>query len=75
MSSRRAAAIGALLFGFGGLALATVEAVQEFPRGLIALALLFVGACVGWYGLLRTGPLRVPRLCCSAHSDSAARLP
>ena len=38
MSARRTAAIGALLLGFGGLALAVVVAVQEFPRGLIALA-------------------------------------
>ena len=39
MSARRVAAIGALLLGLGGLALAVVVAVQEFPRGLIALAL------------------------------------
>jgi hypothetical protein len=37
-SARRVAAIGALLLGFGGFGLAVVIAVQEFPRGLIALA-------------------------------------
>lgn len=59
MSGRRAAAIGALLFGFGGIALALVEAVQEFPRGLIALACLIVASSAAWYGLLRTGALRM----------------
>lgn len=38
MSGRRLAAIGALLLGFAGLAVAVTEAVQEFPRGLVALA-------------------------------------
>jgi diacylglycerol kinase family enzyme len=59
MSSRRAAAIGALLFGVGGLALAVVEAVEEFPRGLIALACVVIAASAAWYGLLRTGVLCV----------------
>ena len=51
-------AIGALVLGTGGLALAAIEAVQEFPRGLIALACLIVGSSAAWYGLLRTGTLR-----------------
>jgi diacylglycerol kinase family enzyme len=62
MSNRRAAAIGALLFGVGGLALAVVEAVQEFPRGLIALVGLVIGASAAWYGVLRTGVLRAAGL-------------
>jgi diacylglycerol kinase family enzyme len=59
MSARRTAAIGALLLGFGGLGLAVVVAVQEFPRGLIALACVAVAFAAAWYGLLRRGPARV----------------
>jgi hypothetical protein len=44
MRVRQAAAIGALLFGFAGLAVAIVVAVQEFPRGPIALACVALGA-------------------------------
>ncbi len=62
MSSRRAAAIGALLLGFGGLALAVVEAILEFPRGLIALACVVAGVAAAWYGLLRTEAPRVAGL-------------
>ena len=62
MSSRRLAAIGALLLGSGGLALAVIEAVQEFPRGLIALACVVIGAIAAWSGLLRTGALRTAGL-------------
>ena len=59
MSARRAAAVGALLLGFGGFALAVVVAVQEFPRGLIALACVTVAAVAAWYGVLRRGAVRV----------------
>ena len=59
MSVRRAAAIGALLLGLGGFALAVVVAVQEFPRGLIALACVTLAAAAAWYGVLRRGVLRV----------------
>ncbi len=62
MKRRRAAAIGALALGFGGFALAVVVAVEAFPRGLIALACVAVGAAAAWYGALRTGPLRVAGL-------------
>ncbi|HYV15955.1 MAG TPA: diacylglycerol kinase family protein [Conexibacter sp.] len=62
MSHRRWAAIGALLLGFGGVGLAVVVAVQEFPRGLVALALVTVAAAAAWYGVLRTGLLRVAGL-------------
>ncbi len=62
MSGRRLAAIGALLLGSGGLALAVTEAVQEFPRGPIALACVVIGAIAAWSGLLRTGALRVAGL-------------
>ena len=59
MSVRRAAALGALLLGLGGFALAVVVAVQEFPRGLIALACVTLAAAAAWYGVLRRGVLRV----------------
>jgi len=62
VSRRRAVAIGALLLGFAGLAVAVLEAVQEFPRGLFALACVVVGASAAWYGLLRTGASRVAGL-------------
>jgi diacylglycerol kinase family enzyme len=59
MSVRRAAAMGALLLGFGGFALAVVIAVQEFPRGLIALACVTLAAVAAWFGVLRRGVVRV----------------
>ena len=72
MSGRRVAAIGALLFGFAGLAVAVAEAVQEFPRGLIALACVTAGMTAAWYGLLRTGALRVVGLLAGALGLGAA---
>jgi diacylglycerol kinase family enzyme len=62
MSARRIAATGALLLGLGGLALAVVVAVQEFPRGLIALACVVVAVSAAWYGVLRRGAVRVAGL-------------
>src|SRR6476646_3941520 len=62
MRARQAAAIGAVLLGLAALALAVVVAVQEFPRGLIALVCVAVGAAAAWYGLLRRGPLRAAGL-------------
>jgi hypothetical protein len=62
MSARRAAAIGALLLGVGGLGLAVVVAVQQFPRGLIALACVAVAFVAAWYGVLRRGVARVAGL-------------
>ncbi len=66
MSSRRAAAIGALLFGVAGLALAAVIAVQEFPRGLIALACVTIAAAAAWFGIVRRGAARVAGLAIGA---------
>jgi diacylglycerol kinase family enzyme len=72
VSGRRPAAIGALLLGFVGLAVAVTEAVQEFPRGLIALACVTAGMAAAWYGLLRTGALRVAGLLAGALGFGAA---
>jgi diacylglycerol kinase family enzyme len=57
--TRQAAAIGALVLGFGALGLAVVVAVQEFPRGLIALGCVTLAAAGAWYGVLRRGAARV----------------
>jgi diacylglycerol kinase family enzyme len=62
MSARRPAAIAALLLGLGGLGIAVVVAVQEFPRGPIALACVAVAAAAIWYGILRRGAARVAGL-------------
>jgi diacylglycerol kinase family enzyme len=58
VSAGRPAAIGALLLGLGGLGLAVVVAVQEFPRGPIALACVALAAAAAWYGILRRGAAR-----------------
>ena len=62
MSRPRAAAIGAVVFDLTGLALAVVIAVQEFPRGLIALACVTIGAAAAWFGIVRRGAARVAGL-------------
>ena len=62
MSRRRASAIGALALGIGGFGLAIVVAVEAFPRGLLVLVCAVVAAAAAWYGVLRTGPLRVAGL-------------
>ncbi len=72
MSARRIAAIGALLLGLGGLTLAVVVAVQEFPRGLIALICVAVAASAAWYGVLRRGRIRVAGLCVGVLGIGAA---
>ena len=72
MSARRIAAVGALLLGLGGLALAVVVAVQEFPRGLIALVCVAVAAAGAWYGVLRRGPVRVAGFCVGVLGVGAA---
>ena len=66
------AAIGALLLGFGGFALAVVVAVQEFPRGLIALACIAVAVVAAWYGIVRVGAHRVVGLAVGALGLAAA---
>ena len=72
MIARRIAAIAAPLLGFGGLALAVVVAVQEFPRGLIALVCVAVAASGAWYGALHRGPVRVAGFCVGVLGVGAA---
>jgi diacylglycerol kinase family enzyme len=62
MSARRVAALGAVVLGVGGLGLAIVVAVQEFPRGLIALACVAIAFVAAWYGVLRRGVARAAGL-------------
>jgi diacylglycerol kinase family enzyme len=71
-SARRAAAIGALILGVGGLGLAIVIAVHEFPRGLIALACVALACTAAWYGVLRRGAARVAGLSVGAVGLGAA---
>ncbi len=59
MSRRRLAAIGALTLGAAGFALALVNAVLAFPRGLLLIACLVVAVAAAWHGALRTGAIRV----------------
>jgi diacylglycerol kinase family enzyme len=72
MSARRPAAIAALLLGVAGMALAVVVAVQEFPRGPIALACVAFGAAGAWYGVLRRGAVRLAGLAVGALGLAAA---
>ena len=72
MSTRRLAAIGALLLGLGALGLAVVVAVQEFPRGPIVLACVAVAAAAIWYGILRRGAARIAGLAIGALGLGAA---
>lgn len=57
--SRRVAALIALVALPLGLVLLVVNAIEWFPRGLVASALLIGAAVAGWQGLLRRGRARV----------------
>ena len=48
-----------MLFGLFGLGLGALVAIQEFPRGLIALACVTIGAVAAWFGIIRRGPARI----------------
>lgn len=72
MTRRQLAAAGALLLGAGGLLLAAVNAVQEFPRGLVALACVAVAIAAAWYGVTRGGGVRVVGLAVAALGLAAA---
>jgi hypothetical protein len=72
MTRRRLAAIVALTVGAATVALATVEAVRAFPRGLVVAACVAVAGLVAWYGLLRRGLARLAGLTCGALAICAA---
>ena len=50
------------MIGAATLLLALYVLVQQFPRGLIVLACVVAALAVGWYGLLRTGVVRLVSL-------------
>src|SRR5689334_8974815 len=72
MTTRRAAAIGALLLIGAGLVLAVVVAVADFPLGVLALAAVIVAGLATWYGILRHGGARVAGLAVGALAFAAA---
>ncbi|MGH2937726.1 MAG: diacylglycerol/lipid kinase family protein [Solirubrobacterales bacterium] len=59
MSARRAAAAGALASGVGAVVLAVALAVDNFPRGVVLLACLWVALAAGWLALRREGMVRL----------------
>jgi diacylglycerol kinase family enzyme len=59
---RRLAAIAAIVLAAAGLGLAIAVAVDEFPRGLVVLALTVLALGAAWYGVLRRGMARVAGL-------------
>jgi diacylglycerol kinase family enzyme len=59
---RRVAAIAAIVLAAAGLGLAIAIAVDEFPRGLIVLALTALALGAAWYGVLRRGIARIAGL-------------
>ena len=72
MRRRQLTAAGALAFAAGGLVLALTIVVEAFPRGLIALACVTLGAAAAWHGTLRTGAVRVAGLAAGALGLAAA---
>ena len=74
MSGKRVAALGALAIGFAATVLVVVVAIEDFPRGLIALGLVWLAVVVGFYGVLRRGPVRVAGLLAAAVAFAAAIL-
>jgi diacylglycerol kinase family enzyme len=65
-TANRIAALAALVLAAAVLVLTVVTVVSEFPRGLIVLACLVLGAAAGWYGVLRHGIARAAGLAVAA---------
>ena len=74
MSGKRVAALGALVIGFAATVLVVVVAIEDFPRGLIALGLVWLAVVVGFYGVLRRGAVRVAGISAAAVAFAAAIL-
>ena len=72
MNGRRAAAFGALAIGIAASVLAVVVAIQEFPRGLVALGLAWLAVVAGFYGVLRRGAARIAGVSVAAVAFAAA---
>ena len=74
MSGRRIAAVGALAFGIAASVFAIAMAIEDFPRGLAVLALVWFAVVAGFYGVLRRGSPRVVGLAAAAVAFVAAIL-
>ena len=55
MVGRRMTAVAALVLFAAAVVVAVVEIVRDFPRAVIAMALLVAAALVAWHALLRRG--------------------
>ena len=74
MSRKQLAALLALVLGAATIALATVTAVDRFPRGLFVLACVVGALTAGWYGVRRRGLARAAGLAVAAVLLAAAIL-
>ena len=50
------------MLGAATLLLAVYVVIQQFPRGLIVLGCVLAALAIGWYGLLRSGVVRLASL-------------
>ena len=58
-AGQRLAALAALVIAAAVLLTAAGIAISQFPRGLVVLALIVLALAAAWFGLLRTGILRL----------------
>ncbi len=58
MKRRRVAAVISLVLFVASFVVAAVEIVRDFPRGLVAIALLVAGAAAAWQAVRRRGRAR-----------------
>ncbi len=58
MKRRRVAAVVSLVLFVASFVVAAVEIVRDFPRGLVAIALLVAGAAAAWQAVRRRGRAR-----------------
>jgi diacylglycerol kinase family enzyme len=59
MGARRSAALASLALAVGGLVLGVVVAIEQFPRGVVVLLLLWIGLWAGWLAVRRAGLVRL----------------
>ena len=58
MKHRRVTSVASLVLFAAGVVVAVVEVVRDFPRGLVAIALLAAGAGAAWQAVRRRGRAR-----------------
>lgn len=71
---RRAAALASLALAALGTALGLVVAVEQFPRGLILLGLVWIALWAGWLAVRRGGVVRVAAAASACAALAAAIL-